>query len=88
MLELFVLIRRDPVADLRAFNERGAHVLVGTLGRLTDVFEKSDVLDTRRLEVPVHHHHLMLTCFSVCTPVLLSCPVLRRWQYCRAAVPL
>ncbi|CAL8464167.1 g3702 [Coccomyxa elongata] len=43
----------DPVADLRAFKDRGAHILVGTLGRLTDVFEKSDVLDTRRLEVLV-----------------------------------
>lgn len=65
MLKLVVLLCRDPVADLRAFNERGAHILVGTLGRLTDVFEKSDVLDTRRLEVPVHRYRLGMPRCSV-----------------------
>jgi hypothetical protein len=34
-----------------AFKVRGANVLVGTPGRLHDVFERSDVLDARRLEV-------------------------------------
>ncbi len=38
---------------MAAFKEHGAHVLVGTPGRLHDVFERSDVLDARRLEVHV-----------------------------------
>ncbi|KAK9918182.1 hypothetical protein WJX75_002016 [Coccomyxa subellipsoidea] len=43
----------DPIADVAAFKVRGANVLVGTPGRLHDVFERSDVLDARRLEVLV-----------------------------------
>lgn len=38
---------------MAAFKERGANVLVGTPGRLHDVFERSDVLDARRLEVSI-----------------------------------
>ena len=44
---------RDPLADVAAFQARGGHVLVGTPGRLSDVFERSSVLDPKRLEVLV-----------------------------------
>lgn len=47
-------VRRDPIADVAAFKEQGGHVLVGTPGRLHDVFERSDVLDAKRLEVETH----------------------------------
>jgi hypothetical protein len=36
-----------------AFQENGAHVLVGTPGRLSDVFERSQLLDPKCLEVLV-----------------------------------
>ena len=39
---------------MAAFRERGGHVLVGTPGRLSDVFERAEgTLDARRLEVLV-----------------------------------
>ena len=50
---------RDPIADVAAFKERGANVLVGTPGRLHDVFERSDVLDARRLEACPPSPHLL-----------------------------
>jgi hypothetical protein len=36
-----------------AFAERGAHVLVGTPGRLADLVQRAAALDLRRLEVLV-----------------------------------
>ena len=45
---------RDPLADVAAFKAQGGHVLVGTPGRLSDVFERAEgTLDARRLEVLV-----------------------------------
>ncbi|MCJ1296801.1 hypothetical protein MMC34_008368, partial [Xylographa carneopallida] len=44
---------RDPQADVAAFQEQGGNILVGTPGRLSDIFERSKVLDARKLEVLV-----------------------------------
>ena len=44
---------RDPQADVAAFQEQGGNILVGTPGRLSDIFERSQVLDARKLEVLV-----------------------------------
>ncbi|KAK9842057.1 hypothetical protein WJX81_006505 [Elliptochloris bilobata] len=44
----------DPLADVAAFAEAGAHVLVGTPGRLADLVQRAAPrLDLRRLEVLV-----------------------------------
>jgi len=45
--------RSDPLADVAAFAARGAHVLVGTPGRLADLVQRAGALDLRRLEVLV-----------------------------------
>ena len=45
--------RRDPQADVAAFQEKGGHILVGTPGRLSDIFERSRVLDAKHIEVLV-----------------------------------
>ena len=44
---------RDPQADVAAFQAEGGNILVGTPGRLADVFERSKVLDPKHLEVLV-----------------------------------
>ena len=44
---------RDPQADVAGFQEQGGTILVGTPGRLSDIFERSKVLDARKLEVLV-----------------------------------
>ncbi len=44
---------RDPQADVAAFQADGGNILVGTPGRLADVFERSRVLDPKHLEVLV-----------------------------------
>ena len=44
---------RDPQADVAAFQEQGGNILVGTPGRLSDIFERSKVLDAKKLEVLV-----------------------------------
>ena len=38
---------------MAAFQERGGNILVGTPGRLSDIFERSKVLDPKHLEVLV-----------------------------------
>ncbi len=46
--------RSDPLVDVAAFAERGAHVLVGTPGRLADLVQRAGkAMDLRRLEVLV-----------------------------------
>ena len=44
---------RDPQADVAAFQEQGGNILVGTPGRLSDIFERSKVLNAKKLEVLV-----------------------------------
>lgn len=41
----------DPAADVAAFKETGAQVLVGTPGRILDVMKRCTAMDLRRLEV-------------------------------------
>ncbi|GLC71280.1 hypothetical protein PLESTF_001098500 [Pleodorina starrii] len=43
----------DPAQDVAAFKARGAHVLVGTPGRIEDVLKRCSAVDLRRLEVLV-----------------------------------
>ena len=38
---------------MAAFQEKGGNILVGTPGRLSDIFERSKVLDPKHLEVLV-----------------------------------
>ena len=46
--------RSDPLADVAAFAQSGAHVLVGTPGRLADLVQRAaPTLDLKRLEVLV-----------------------------------
>lgn len=49
---------RDPLVDVARFGEHGGHVLVGTPGRIMDVFERSGgKLDLKCLEVPILDCH-------------------------------
>ncbi|KAG2492424.1 hypothetical protein HYH03_009367 [Edaphochlamys debaryana] len=43
----------DPAQDVAAFKARGAHVLVGTPGRIEDTLKRCAAIDLRRLEVLV-----------------------------------
>lgn len=36
---------------MRAFEENGGNVIIGTPGRLTDVMKRSNMMDTKHLEV-------------------------------------
>ncbi|GLI62786.1 hypothetical protein VaNZ11_005533 [Volvox africanus] len=44
---------RDPAQDVAALKARGAHVLVGTPGRIEDILKRCSAMDLRRLEVLV-----------------------------------
>ena len=46
---------RDPLVDVETFEREGGNVIVGTPGRISDVMQRSALLDTRQLEVPVSH---------------------------------
>ncbi|GIL48809.1 hypothetical protein Vafri_5230, partial [Volvox africanus] len=43
----------DPAQDVAALKARGAHVLVGTPGRIEDILKRCTAMDLRRLEVLV-----------------------------------
>ncbi|EFJ40203.1 hypothetical protein VOLCADRAFT_108284 [Volvox carteri f. nagariensis] len=43
----------DPAQDVAAFKSRGAHVLVGTPGRIDDIVKRCTAMDLKRLEVLV-----------------------------------
>lgn len=46
------MVRRDPAEDVARLKEAGAHVLVGTPGRIDDVLKRcAGVLDLKRFEV-------------------------------------
>ena len=41
----------DPSVDVAHFKEHGAHVLVGTPGRIDDIMKRCTTMDFKRLEV-------------------------------------
>ena len=43
----------DPAVDVAHFKEHGAHVLVGTPGRIDDIMKRCATMDFKRLEVSV-----------------------------------
>lgn len=41
----------DPLEDVQRFKETGAHVIIGTPGRIDDVIKRCPVMEFKRLEV-------------------------------------
>ena len=58
---------RDPLVDVETFEQEGGNVIVGTPGRISDVMQRSALLDTRQLEVPGFS-------FASNRPLVMICP--------------
>ena len=48
---LHLFTPRDPAIDVSHFKDHGAHILVGTPGRIDDIMKRCTVMEFKRLEV-------------------------------------